>query len=352
MKPAIQWTLAALALAVLLATGAVCRADSGDWAATLKSRIESIDGESPARLGVHVRHLGDGKAVSHRADRPWYLASTVKIPLAVAIMQRVEDGKLSLEKELELQESDWVDGSGELLYKDPGARFSVDELIGRSLRDSDSSATDMLIRLIGEDSFNDQIRERMDIQDFGPITTILQVRYDAWAEVHPGVVDLTNMDFIDLKTVGRDERYHLVLEKLGIGAGQTHATGMREAFERYYARGINSGSLKVFGSLLERLVKGELINEAHTARLLDHMENITTGDKRIKAGLPEGTPFAQKTGTQVARACNVGVLHPRDPAKAVVVTACVEGHDDLADAEAVFRQLGQALTEAGLARAD
>lgn len=352
MKTAIRWILAGLIMAGPLASGADCRDDGGGWAADLKSRIEAIDGASSARLGVNVRHLGDGESVSHRADRPWYLASTVKIPLAIAIMQRVEDGNLSLDRELELAEADWVDGSGELLYRDPGDRFSVDELIGRSLRDSDSSATDMLIRLIGEESFNDQIRERMDIQDFGPITTILQVRYDAWGEVHPGVVDLTNMDFIDLKTIGRDERYQLVLEKLGIGTGEADAAGMREAFERYYERGINSGSLVVFGNLLERLVKGELLNEAHTARVLDHMENITTGDKRIKAGLPEGTSFAQKTGTQVARACNVGVLHPRDTDNAVVVTACVEGHDDLADADAVFRQLGQALTEVGLARAE
>jgi beta-lactamase class A len=50
----------------------------------------------------------------------------------------------------------------------------------------------------------------------------------------------------------------------------------------------------------------------HTALVLDAMERITTGDRRIKAGLPAGVSFAQKTGTQISRACNVGVVHPRE----------------------------------------
>jgi beta-lactamase class A len=206
----------------------------------------------------------------------------------------------------------------------------------------------MLIRLIGEDTFNEQVREMVP-EGFGPITTILQVRYDAWGEIHPGVGTLTNRDFIELKTVDDPEaRYRMVLEKLEIEADQAAVGNSGEAFERYYAKGINSANLEAFGQLLERLQRRELLNDEHTGKLIGLMESISTGDRRIKAGLPEGARFAQKTGTQIARACNVGILNPQLDDRAVVVTACAEGYDGLADAEQAFVALGAALADAGL----
>lgn len=320
-------------------------APPADWTDDLAERLAGIDAETEVDIGVHVRHLDGGETVDHRTDRPWYLASTIKVPLAVAVMQRAEDGDLDLDERLELAESDWVDGSGDLLNAEPGSHHRIDELVGRSLRDSDSTATDMLIRRLGEDAFNEQIKERMVADGFGPITTILQVRHDAWPEVHPDAANLSNLDFIDLKTVAPAERYAMVLDKLDLDAGEARADSMRAAFERYYERGKNSGDLRVFGDLLEKLVDGELANEAHTQEILEHMLDITTGDRRIQAGLPPDTPFAQKTGTQVARACNVGVVHPRDEQRAVAVVACVEDFADLGDAENAFRMIGEALEQ-------
>ncbi len=271
------------------------------------------------------------------------------MPLAVAVLQRAESGEIELGKEIELRKSDWVDGAGKLLYADPGSEYTIEELIGHSLRNSDSTATDMLIRQLGEESFNDQISEQMVSDGFGPITTILQVRYDAWSEVHDDASELTNMDFIDLKTVEPSRRYDMVLDKLDIEPDEVDAEGMEEGFERYYERGRNTGDLRAFADLLQRLVRGRLLDESHTDEIIEHMLSISTGDERIKAGLPTGTPFAQKTGTQVSRACNVGVLHPRDPERATVVTACVAGFDDVSEAEEAFRLIGEALGEAGFA---
>jgi hypothetical protein len=39
----------------------------------------------------------------------------------------------------------------------------------------------MLIRLIGEEEFNEQIRERMVADGLNQITPILQVRYEAYS---------------------------------------------------------------------------------------------------------------------------------------------------------------------------
>jgi len=319
--------------------------------AELSAEISRIDERMTGRFGVFVKHPGEGWEVGHRTDRDWYLASTVKVPLAVAVLQKVEEGELSLEQELQLAESDFVDGSGELLWHEPGDRFTIDELVGHSIRDSDSTATDMLIRLLGEESLNEQIREHMVPEGFGPITTILQVRYDVYGEIHRDVQKLTNRDFIELKTESDPEaRYRMVLQKLAIDGDSVTVGSSAEAFERYYARGINSANLEAFGLLLERLVGRELLNDAHTRKLLDRMETVTTGDRRIRAGLPDGARFAQKTGTLIARCCNVGILNPHLEESAVVVVACAEGYEELGQAEQAFEALGTALTEAGLVK--
>lgn len=312
----------------------------------LEQRIAELDREMTGSLGVYIRHLGQGWSVGHRADRDWYLASTIKIPLGIALMQRAEAGELSLDEELTLTEADFVDGSGELLWRDPGEQFTLIELNRRSIRDSDSTATDLLIGYLGTDRLNELVAEFSEPGTFGRITPILQVRHDAWSEVHPDARQLTNLDFIELSTERDATRRHaMVLEKLAIDADQADAGSTREAFRRYYETGDNSGNLELFGRLLERLVRGELLDEQHTDLLLDIMESVTTGDRRLKAGLPERIALAHKTGTQIDRACHVGIVNPRSPDDAVIIMACARDYDNLNEAEKAFAEIGRALGE-------
>lgn len=313
----------------------------------LAERLGAIDDDMPGKVGVHVRHLGEGWTVDHQSDRDWYLASTIKIPLAILLMQAAEQGKWTLDDELDLAESDFVDGGGSLLWEEPGTRFSLAELNRRSIRESDSTATDMLIRHLGESDFNKAVAGLPGGPGFGTITTILQVRHDAWSEVHPDARSLSNMDFIDLSTQRDAARRHaMVLEKLQISPEQAKAQSTREAFTRYYTSGRNSGSLSDFGQLLEALVRGELLNADHTADLIEIMESVNTGDARIKAGLPDGVRFAHKTGTQIDRACDIGVINASRPDQAIILMACAEDYDQLAQAERAFAAIGRAVSEA------
>lgn len=337
---------AALALGLLCALSLAVHA--GDRVAELAQAIEQIEARMPGNFGVYVKHLGSGDEVDHKANRLWYLSSTVKVPLAIAVLQRVEKKELTLDDRMELKQSHFVDGAGDLLRQKPGTRLPLDTLLEKSLVDSDSVATDMLIELLGEDAFNRQIRESMVATGFKPFTTILQVRYDAYAKLHPRASELSNMDYLKIRGAGATSaRVETFRRKLDLSADQLEVDTLEEAFERYYQSELNSGTLVGFGELLERLVKGELLDAAHTDKMLGYMERITTGDKRLSAGLPEGTTLAQKTGTQIARACNVGVVHPRSLDKAVVVVACAEKYNALSEAERAFQELSKALERTG-----
>lgn len=375
-KTSVRWSMVLLGLALLLPA---CRqadpgpqpvpdadvdthADAGieyapgdvqapAWLNPLSATVGEIGAAMPGRFGVYVRRLGpDAGSLDLGDGHVWYLSSTVKVPVAIAVLQEVDAGRLSLDQELELHQTDFVDGAGDMLQQQPGERFSIATLLEKSLRDSDSTATDMLIRQIGEVDLNRRIRDWLG-RGFGQITTILQVRYDAYGALHPGVVRLSNMELLELRQAGDGEaRLQALASLLEVDRDALDAGSLEEVFEAYYETGVNSAPLGMFADMLELLVTGELLSPESTGLILDHMRAISTGGQRIQAGLPANADFAQKTGTQIDRACNVGVINPGQVEDgATIVVACAEQFGDLSEAERAFQALGHALTEAGLA---
>lgn len=317
------------------------------WIAPLDAAIEDIDEAMPGDFGVHVARFGSEAGVLDRgAGRAWYLSSTVKVPVAIAILEEVDAGRLSLDEELTLAQTDFVDGAGDMLQHKAGERFTLATLLQKSLRDSDSTATDMLIRKLGEDHLNARIRAWVG-DGFGPITTIQQVRYDVYGPLHPGVADLDNMQIVALRNAESGEpRLRALASALGVEREALRTESLEAAFDAYYRSGSNAATLSSFARLLERVAAGDLLSAASTGVLLEHMRGITTGGRRISAGLPAGADFAQKTGTQFERACNVGILDAtRGSEGATVVVACAEDFGDLAQAEQAFQALGRALGE-------
>jgi beta-lactamase class A len=330
--------------------GADDASSSADWVRPLTQELERIDQRMPGDLGVFVKHLGDGRHLTRGKERSWYLASTIKVPLAIAVLEKVAAKELSLSQKLTLKDADFIDGAGDLKHQRPGTRFTLAELLAKSIENSDSIATDMLIGLLGADELNQRVQAWTG-GGVGPITTIQQVRYDVYGVLHPGASGLTNRDLMKLREASAGEpRLRAFVEALGVDRSELAIDSFDAAFERYYATGTNSARLEAFGIILEKLVRGELLPAEHTSLLLGHMERITTGSRRIQAGLPPGAAFAQKTGTQIRRACNVGVVNFRNEDGAVVVAACAAEFESLPQAEEAFRALGEAIHRAGLVR--
>lgn len=311
----------------------------------LESELKQFDESFSGNVGVYVKYMNSGQEYKYATDREWYLASTVKIPVGIAILQRVENGDISLDDTITLQESDFVDGSGDLMFQEPGTDYTVRELITRMIRESDSTATDMLIRFLGVESLNEQVKESIMPEGISAITTIMQVRYDAYGEITPEAEKLSNLDIVDINEVSPlSDRYLALLEKLKISEENVESKSIVDAFQQYYTRGINSGSLSAMGSMLEKLHNGDYLTDENTTFLLDIMKSVNTGDRRIKAGLPQGAQFAHKTGTQIGRSCNMGIVNP-DTDNPVVVAACAESYVSLRKAEEAFQTVGELVSE-------
>lgn len=322
---------------------------SDSWRNALEQDIRAIDAQSLGQLGVYVKHLGDGKTLAYEADRFWYLGSAVKVPIAIAVLQGVDQGEHRLDEEMTLQASDKVDGSGDLVWQDEGVAYSVRNLLNEMLIESDNTAANMLIRLVGEDRLNERTRENMGGTGFERITDFTQVRRDVYGELHPEARELPNIELVKLASAPFSKpRYEAVARVLNVSTAELNAESMEQAYARYYARNLNASTLEAYGTLLQKLVEGDLLSDASRDLLYKDMKLDRYDAYRLEAGLPEEAPFIQKTGTQLERACHVGVIDPLSEGQAntVIVVACAEDLDENKEAGAAFEQVGQAITRA------
>jgi len=341
--------LSTLACATVLSLLAAAPASAADWPEQLVKKIEQIDQRSPGSVGVYVKRLDDGKEMSYAGDRPWYMASTAKVPIAIAVLQQVERGKLSLDQEFALEDTDKVDGSGELVWQNRGKRYDVEALLNAMLMRSDNTAANMLIRAIGEDTLNAGARDYMGRREIGDITSYTQIRYDVYSELHPSARELSNRNLVEIAGAAMGPaRVQAFSRSAGLKADALHVHTMRDAYARYYQRGLNTATMEGYGAMLEKLVQGKLLPDSQREMLYDYMKINEPGEYRLAGGLPNKTSFIHKTGTQFERACHVGVINPRDEA-AIVVAACVEGVDENKPAENLLREVGKAVAQTVMA---
>lgn len=320
------------------------------WGERLETRLGLLEAGFDGELGVHVRNLDTGVRLGWRDEEYWYLASLVKVPVAIELMSRVERGEMTLDERLTLTRRDYVDGAGSTNWAAPGNALPLRQLLESMLVVSDNTASDMLMRHLGLERINERAHRLTPSGGLGPITTLVDVRRHAYANLHPDAFGLSGMDFIELrKRSGGSERLAWLLRRLDLTSQELQASSIDEAFRRYYATDLNSGRLDAFGDLLEELARGRALGPLATAELLAVMVQTSSGERRLKAGLGRDIRLAHKTGTQHRLACDAGIATQGqgDDTRRVVIVACVRGGLDLARNEQMLAAVGRAVREAG-----
>ena len=320
------------------------------WVGKLKSDLAAIDSRHRARLGVHVLDLDSGASASHRADQRWYLASMVKVPVAITVLRGVERGQYGLETTVTLRASDYVDGAGTTSLAPVGTPLTIRALLEQMIVHSDNTATDMLIGLVGLPEVNAVVRS-LGPEGLQRITTLAEVRRLVYGELVPDVDRLTGRDLLLLRHARSDaERLQILHQLVNVPEGRRFRTSLDAAYEAYYANGLNSGRLDAFADLLAMLAEGKALTPPYTEYLLGLMERVVTGTHRLRAGLPAQARLAHKTGTQRRRVCDGGLVRwPEDGRqRRVVVVACTRDEPSLAGAEAALMQVGLAICRSGL----
>ena len=302
-------SVAALALGAFLAaplaaaqTGTETRLEE-EWA-----RIEPLSG---GRLGLAAIHLESGRTAYLHPDESFPMASTYKVPIAVELLRRVDEGEFGLDELVEIHPADLSPGSGVLgrLFDDPGVSLSIHNLLELMLLISDNSATDICLRYAGG---GERVTARMG--ELG----VEGVR------VARSTADLIT-NYVGAEALPREERDRGAWAEHYGRVSEEDRERARDAFESDHR---DTATPRGMADLLARIWRGEGLSAESRDLLLDIMERCETGAGRLKGRLPEGTVVAHKTGTIGRTTNDVGIVTLPDGAGQVVVVAFVEESDE------------------------
>ena len=320
------------------------------WNQYLASQLPFVSARTESQVGVYVGELGGHASVSYQAEESWYIASMVKVPVAIAILRGIEAGAFTLDTTLRVRASDYVDGAGPTNSYPLATPLSIRYLMEQMIMYSDNTASDMLIDLVGVAEVNATVASLVP-QGFGRITSLAEVRRQIYGQMTPAARHLSGADLIALHRARNDsERLVLLSQLVGVPVTDFKRRSLDAAYKAYYASGVNSARLDAYAQLLTRLAQGTALGPESTHHLLELMARTATGQHRIKAGLEPGTHFAHKTGTQRRQVCDAGLLWGAQPVAVptAVVVACARGEMSLARSESALRDVGNAICRSGL----
>lgn len=282
MRPVLVTAVATVALTASLAAQSTTR---------LEQEIARIEPFGGGQLGVAALHLESGRSFFYKADDQYPMASTYKVPIAVAAFTLAEQGKLDLEKMIAWDTTDLHIGSEAfLLFRKPGFAMSVRNIIETMLILSENNSTDWMLKLTGGGGAVTQRIRSAGITDMRVDRTTAEIIANPY-----GITDIW--------TDGKFDRSKWERQMAATSKAR------RDSAAYYYARDPRDHtSPRAMLALLTKIWKGELLNKENTAALLDIMYRCETGAARIKGMLPPGTRVAHKTGTYPGTVNDVGII--------------------------------------------
>ena len=238
--------LVALVLVMWMATAlfSVCRAQS------LQEKIGAIVAGHRARVGVIVENAGGTGRAAIAPGTLFPMQSVFKFPIALAVLDRVDRGELSLEKRIRVSRAELRPGTWSPLrdkYRKGETVFiPLSEIVRTTMTESDNNGCDILLRLAG-----------------GP------------------------------------EKVTAFLRQHGI-AGMTVATTERAMHGDWHIQFRNHATPEAATQLLRLFQERKLLKPETHAFLWAAMKNSRVSPERLRSGLPPKTPLIHKTGTSTA----------------------------------------------------
>jgi len=225
------------------------------------------------------------------------MQSVYKLPIAMAVLRKVDTGDLSLEAPVRVEKSELVpkEAHSPLRDKNPnGTTLALRELVRLAIVESDGTASDVLMRVAG-----------------GP------------------------------------EKVMSYLKELGITELLVQDTEMQLATDpkaQYRNTATPAAAIKLLGALHS----GPALSQKSRTLLLQDMTDSTPGAARLKGALPPGTPVAHKTGTSgtekgVTAATNdIGVITLPDGRHLAIAVFVADAKADQATREGVIARIARA----------
>ncbi|MFA5361677.1 MAG: serine hydrolase [Candidatus Omnitrophota bacterium] len=202
-------------------------------------------------MGLVLKDLSTGWTIEINKDMPFPSASLVKIPVMAAVFLAGESGKVDMNGVVTLQNRYKTGGSGSLKNMPAGKRFTVGDLVAIMITESDNTAANILIDLLGFEYLNPAFR-------------------------------------------------YLGLENTDIKRKMMDFSGRKKGVENFTTAADQA-------QLLENIYRKKLLNGRISDRCLDILKQQKMHD-RIPARLPRGIEIAHKTGLEQGVCHDAGIV--------------------------------------------
>jgi len=242
--------------------------------ANLGSQLEQFLHRQDVNIAIAYRNLGTGAFYFRNEDDPFHAASTMKLPVMMALFQTIDAGERRLNDPIVVKNQfqslvdaspfvlDPKDDSDPELYKSVGSTLPLEELIRRMIVRSSNLATNILIERLGASRATDMLRSLGAYQ----------------MKVLRGVED-----------------------------------------EKSFKAGLNNtATAKDLEILLTALAKGDTFTPASNAKMIEILKGQELNEK-IPAFLPKGIPIAHKTGDITGFHHDAAIVFPPGEAPYVLV---------------------------------
>jgi beta-lactamase class A len=281
---------------LLLTAGAAALAGASrasDVIADPKAALAAIEAGVGGRIGVAALDTGSGRRLSHRGGERFAMCSTFKLMLAALVLERVDGGELKLDQSIAY-------GPADLLRYAPVTRAHVadggmrlDGLCAAAVEQSDNTAANLLLRLIGGPA-----GYTAGLRRLGDAATRLD-RYETSLN--------TNLP------------------------GDPRDTSTPDAMV----------------STLRKALLGGVLAPTGAARLIGWMKACATGADRLRAGLPRDWTAGDKTGTGDNGAVNDLAITWPPGRKPILIVAYMSGSSQPLEAlNAAQKQIGAVIASA------
>lgn len=240
----------------------------GHTASSLQAQLQQLETTAQGRLGVVILDTATGQSHGHRADERFMMLSSFKLLASALVLARVDRGQESLERRITYAKKDLVTYSPVTeRFADTAEGMSLAGLCEATITTSDNSAANFILESYG-----------------GPaaLTRFARELGD----------DTTRLDRTETEL----------------------NTGTAAAL-------LDTTTPRAMALTLHKLLLGDALSPTSRQRLQQWLVDNTTGDKRLRAGLPTGWRVGEKTGTNKTDANDIGVAWPANGRAPLIITA-------------------------------
>ncbi|MFB3386306.1 class A beta-lactamase, subclass A2 [Flavobacterium sp. LAR06] len=210
----------------------------------LRQQLNQIIATKNATVGISIKSIEDKDTLSINGNLKAPMMSVFKFHIALTVLNQVDQGKLSLDQKIfikkkNLHENTWSPMRED--YPEGNIDLTLDKVLRYTVSHSDNNGCDLLINLVGGTKVVQKFIDKQGIKDF--VIKVNEKQMESWKNLY-----------------------------------------------------VNTTTPLATTELLEKFYKGEVLKENTTQYLYQIMVETSRGLTWMKAGLPQGTELAHRTG--------------------------------------------------------